>query len=142
MSGSPGLVIPWANDTLCATCREVLRRPVAVTYGEKALRISAARKCGLCRFFFDEILSSTTRLSGKPADLVLERDGSRLRVNDFNDRVYRYELHAADSVCPPPCFLTSIHTDIKIFARPVHFLHHAISAHQTSCQYRAVLEVD
>jgi hypothetical protein len=98
MSESSALVIPWANDTLCATCREVLRRPVAVTYGEKALRISAARKCGLCTFFFDGILATTFRLSQKAPDLIIERDGSRLRVTDFNEVVHHFELHAAQGL--------------------------------------------
>ncbi|KAH6642262.1 heterokaryon incompatibility protein-domain-containing protein [Boeremia exigua] len=95
MSESSAFVIPWANDTLCATCREVLRRPVSVTYGEMTLRISAARKCGLCLFFFDEIFSKTLRSSAKPADLALEKEGSLLRVTDFNDVLHLYELHTA-----------------------------------------------
>lgn len=92
----PMLTIPWAEGTLCALCRTLREGSCVLKYTEKTLRISAARKCALCRFFFEDIVRQTLRAAAGPADIEISRDGFRVSVLDFNKTVHRFEIYTTN----------------------------------------------
>jgi hypothetical protein len=98
IAAQPTLLVPWTKNTLCAFCRNIVSSPSAsIQISEKLLKISAARGCGLCRFFYEELVARTFRASHQRLEqMEMTRNGGDVTVLDCDEKRHRFEIYAVD----------------------------------------------
>jgi hypothetical protein len=125
--GQPTFLVPWTTNVLCALCQVIARSSTSTHVSERLLKVSAARGCALCRYFFEELVANTLWSTHRESELLVTRSGDVITVVDPTRRHHQFEVYSVEGQWPQPQVLTSLMNQSE-FGTP----------ESRSCQYSGI----